>query len=421
MTNAVFACAEIALISLNENKLEKLSVSGNKKAKRLLALTREPAKFLAVIQVGITLAGFLGSAFAAENFSGKLTGWLVAQGVKIPAATLANISLVLITIILSFFTLVLGELVPKRVAMAKADALAFAMAGFILFISRVFAPVVWLLTKSTNGLLRVLGIDPNAGDSVLTEDEIRLMIDMGSARGIIKNAEKEILHNVFEFDNKTAGEVMTHRRDAGILWLEDPDDAWEKTIIESRHSYYPVCGKSTDDIAGILSARDYLCLKDRRRETVMQKALRPAQLVPTSVKIDALLRKMKKNRNHFAVVLDEHGAVMGIVTMNDLLEELVGELEDDSTVPPERPLIESAGPGVWKISGAAPLDKAARELGVVLPLEKYETFAGFVFSLLGYIPEDGQEAELAAFGLKIKILELRERRLEKALVTKEDA
>jgi putative hemolysin len=419
LTNAVFACAEIALISLNENKLEKLSASGNKKAKRLLALTREPAKFLAVIQVGITLAGFLGSAFAADNFSGKLTVWLIAQGVKIPASTLANISLVSITIILSFFTLVLGELVPKRIAMAKADALAFAMTGFILFISRVFAPVVWLLTKSTNGILRVLGIDPEAVDSTLTEEEIRLMIDMGSARGIIKTAEKEILHNVFEFDNKTAGEVMTHRRDADLLWLEDPDETWEKTIIESRRSYYPVCGKSSDDIAGILSARDYLCLKDRARDTVMQKAVHPPQLVPISVKIDALLRRMKKNRDHFAVVLDEHGVMMGIVTMNDLLEELVGDLENDNTVPLEQPLIESCGNGTWKVNGSAALDKVARELDVSLPLEKYETFSGFVFSLLGHIPEDGQEAELEAFGLKIKILDVREHRLEKALVSKE--
>jgi putative hemolysin len=418
LTNAVFACAEIALISLNENKLEKLSASGNKKAKRLLSLTREPAKFLAVIQVGITLAGFLGSAFAADNFSDKLTEWFLSLGVGIPAGTLDTISLVLITVVLSFFTLVLGELVPKRVAMAKADALAFAMTGFITFISRVFAPIVWLLTKSTNGLLRILGIDPEANDSNLTEEEIRLMIDMGSARGIIKNAEKEILHNVFEFDNKTAGEVMTHRRDTDFLRLEDSGETWEKTIIESRRSYYPVCGESTDDVIGVLSARDYLCLKDRGRERVMEKAVRPPQMVPISVKTDALLRRMKKNRDHFAVVLDEHGATMGIVTMNDLLEELVGDLEDDSAAPPEQFLIEKIAPGTWKINGAASLDKAARETGVSLPVEKYETFAGFVFSLLGYIPEDGREAELEAFGLTIKILDVRERRLEKALVIK---
>ncbi|MDR2619005.1 MAG: hemolysin family protein [Treponema sp.] len=421
--NAIFACAEIALISLNENKLEKLSSSGNKKAKRLLALTREPAKFLATIQVGITLAGFMGSAFAADNFSEIVTGALINAGVTIPPKTLDHISVVAITLILSFFTLVLGELVPKRVAMKKADALAFAMSSFILFISKVFAPVVWLLTKSTNGLLRLVGINPDAEDSEVTEEEIRLMIDMGNAHGIIKTGEKEIIHNVFEFDDKTAGEVMTHRRDVILLRLEDSDGEWERAIIENRHSYYPVCGKSSDDISGILNSRNYLCLKERSRENVTANAIQPAQFVPLSVKTNVLFRKMKKIRNHFAVVLDEHGSMMGIVTMNDLLEELVGDLEDDSTVPPDRPLIEKTGSG-WYINGAVPLDRAARELETELPVDKYETFAGFVFSLLGQVPEDGSRPELEAYGLKIKVLDVAEHRLERALVSiekKEDA
>jgi putative hemolysin len=327
---------------------------------------------------------------------------------------------VVITLILSFFTLVLGELVPKRVAMKKADALAFTMSGLIVFISRVFAPVVWLLTKATNGLLRLLGIDPNTEDSAVTEEEIRLMIDMGNARGIIKTGQKEILHNVFEFDDKTAGEVMTHRRDAVLLRLEDSDEEWERTVIEGRHSHYPVCGKSSDDVTGILNARDYLSLRDRSRDSVIARAVRPAQLVPLSVKTNVLFRKMKKNRNHFAVVLDEHGSMMGIVTISDLLEELVGDLEDDSTVPPEQPLIISAGPRSWYINGAAPLDRVARELKTELPVESYDTFAGCVFSLLGRVPEDGTSAELEAFGLKIKILEVQEHRLERALVTVEE-
>ncbi|AEF81001.1 hemolysin family protein [Leadbettera azotonutricia] len=421
LVNAVFACAEIALISLNENKLEKLSSSGNKKAKRLLSLTREPAKFLATIQVGITLAGFLGSAFAADNFSGRLTKAFIELGVTIPPNTLAHISLVAITLILSFLTLVLGELAPKRIAMKNADTLAFAMSGLIIFISKAFAPLVWLLTKSTNGFLRLIGIDPKTEDSGITEEEIRLMIDMGSAKGIIPKGEKELIHNVFEFDNKTAGEVMTHRRDAVLLRLEDSDAEWENTIIANRHSYYPVCDKNPDNITGILNTRDYLSLKDRSRETVLAKALRQAWFIPLTVKTDILFRRMKKNRNHFTVVVDEHGSMMGIVTMSDLLEEIVGDLEDDSSVPPDQPLITIAAANTWYINGAAQLDKVARDLDIILPLEKYDTFAGFVFSLLGQIPEDGSEAELDAFGLKIKILEVREHRLEKALVIKEDA
>jgi putative hemolysin len=201
-----------------------------------------------------------------------------------------------------------------------------------------------------------------------------------------------------------------------LLWLEDSDEEWEKTISENKYAFFHVCGKDTDDIAGVLKARDYLCLKDRRRGPVMAKAVKPAQLVPTTVRTDILFARMKKNRNHFAVVLDEHGGMMGIVTMKDLLEELAGNLNDDSSSPMELPLIRKTGPETWIVNGAISLDKAAQELGVPLPIDRYDTFSGFVFSLLGGIPEDGSQAELEEGELKIKILVVREHRLEKALV-----
>jgi putative hemolysin len=416
MINSFFTCAEVALISLNKNRLEKMSVSGNRQAKRILTLTRQPSKFIALVQVLITLAGFLRSAFAASNFSGRLANWFVSLGTKIPADTLSTASVVIITLILSYFTLVFGELLPKRIALKKADTLAFAISGIVLFFSRLLAPAVWFLTKTTNGLLRVIGINPETDAELITEEEIRLMIDVGSARGAITNEEKVILNNVFEFNNRNAGEVMTHRRDTALLRLEDSDEKWEKTISENNRSFFPVCGKDTDDIAGVLKARDYLCLKDRRRENVMARAVTPAQLVPTTVRTDILFERMKKNRNHFAVVLDEHGGMMGIVTMKDLLEELVGNLNDDISSPPELPLIRKTGPETWIVNGAISLDKAALELGVPLPLDRYDTFSGFVFSLLGGIPEDGTQAELEEGELKIKILVVREHRLEKALV-----
>ncbi|MDR2072809.1 MAG: CNNM domain-containing protein, partial [Spirochaetaceae bacterium] len=201
--NAVFACAEIALISINTVRLERLAGEGSRKAKGLLGLTAKPAKFLATIQVGITLAGFLGSAFAAENFSKKLALALSAAGFPAPREITATVSLVLITLIFSFLTLVLGELVPKRIAMRKAETLAFSLASLIIVISKLFAPAVWLLTKSTNALLRLCGIDPEAEEKAVTEEEIRLLIDAGSARGSIAAGEKEIIHNVFEFNDKT--------------------------------------------------------------------------------------------------------------------------------------------------------------------------------------------------------------------------
>ncbi|MDR0402342.1 MAG: hemolysin family protein [Treponema sp.] len=416
--NAVFACAEIALISINSVKLEKLASDGSRKAKRLLSLTSKPAKFLATIQVGITLAGFLGSAFAAENFSDRLAAALVKTG--IPEATLNTVSLVLITLVLSFLTLVLGELVPKRIAMRKAERLAFALSSLVVFISKLFAPVVWLLTRSTNGLLRLFGIDPEAEEEAVTEEEIRLLIEAGSEKGSIASGEKEIINNVFEFNDITAEEVMTHRRDTAVLWLKDEDGEWERIVLENRHSYYPVCGENIDDIRGVLCARDYLGLGDRSRPAVMERAVKPAQLVPNTAPANVLFKRMKSRRNHFAVVVDEYGSVDGIVTMNDLLEALVGDLAD-SEEKAELPAIEKKGPGLWRISGAASLDKAAAETGAALPVESYDTFGGYVFTLLGRIPKDGEKPELEDSGLVISGIKIKDRRLVSALVRKVSA
>ena len=221
MLNAVFACAEIAVISINDNKIAKMAEAGDKRAIRLARLTSQPARFLATIQVAITLSGFLGSAFAAENFSDRLVGWLVGMGVPIPAATLDTISIVLITIVLSYFTLIFGELVPKRVAMRKAEPLALAMSSMISSIAKLFSPIVWLLTISTNSILRLLGIDPDADDDEVSEESIRMMVDTGSEKGAIDHEEKEFIQNVFEFDDLTAGEIATHRTDTVFLWLEE--------------------------------------------------------------------------------------------------------------------------------------------------------------------------------------------------------
>ena len=417
LAGAFFTCAELALVSLNKNKLEKKSDAGSRQAKRILSLVQQPSKFLATIQIGNTLTGFLASAFAAGNISVRFASWLISLGAGISERFISTISLVVITVILSYFQMILGELLPKRIGLKKADTLAYQFSGPITLISRLFAPIVWFLTKSTNAVLRVIGINPETNAQAVTEEEIRLMIDVGSARGTIKTGEMEILHNVFEFDDKTAGEVMTHRRDTVLLRLEDSDEEWEKTITEKRHSFIPVCGKNQDDVVGVLNTREYLYLKDHLREAVMAHAVVPAQFVPISVRTNILFGRMKKNRNHFAVVLDEYGSMMGVITMKDLLEELVGNLDDDSSNPEEQPLIEKISSGTWIINGAVSLDKAARELGVSLPVDRYDTFAGFVFSLLGCVPEDGSRMELEEYGLKIKILEIRERRLEKALVT----
>lgn len=416
LLNALFACAEIAVISMNDNKLAKLTAMGDKRAKRLSNLTEQPARFLSTIQVGITFAGFFASAFAADNFSDQLVDALIGLGAAMPRSTLDTIAVVVITLVLSYFTLVFGELVPKRIAMRHAEKIALALSGLVYFISELFRPVVWLLTASTDGVLRILGFDPHADDETITEEEIRMMVDAGSEKGAISHNEKDMIQNIFEFDDKTAEDIMTHRTEVSVLWLEESPEQWEKTIFTSRHSIYPVCEENTDNIIGIIKAKDYFRIKDKTRGNIMETAFKPAYFVPETVRADVLFRNMKNTRNHFAVVLDEYGGMSGIITMNDLLEELVGDLEDDDTIPEDPPMIERTDGNTWKIQGNAPLELVSQHLGVGLPEDDYDTFGGFIFGLLGSIPDDGSTPEIETHGLIIKVLEIKGHRLETALV-----
>ncbi|MEG1109030.1 MAG: hemolysin family protein, partial [Oscillospiraceae bacterium] len=386
--NAVFACAEIAVISMNDNKLAQMAAQGDKRAVRLARLTSQPARFLATIQVAITLSGFMGSAFAADNFSDKLVQWLLSLGVTVPVATLDTAAVIVITLILSYFTLVFGELVPKRIAMKKAEALALGMSGLITAISKLFAPLVWLLTASTNGILRLFGIDPNAEDEEVSEEEIRMMVDVGNQKGVIDPVEREMIQNVFEFDALTVGEFATHRTELALLWMDETAEEWEKTIHESRHTLYPICDESVDNVVGILNIKDYFRLTDKARETVLREAVKPAYFIPESVCADVLFAHMKNTHNHFAVVLDEYGGLAGIVTMNDLLEQLVGDLDDveDANAPSD---LEQIDEQTWRVRGSAELDEVAEKLQISLPTEDYETFGGWVLGQYGFIPEDG--------------------------------
>jgi len=418
--NAVFACAEIAVLSISETKLELMAEDGNKRAKRLFRLTREPAKFLATIQVAITLSGFLGSAFAADNFSEPMVDWLMSLGVRIPRATLDAVAVVLITLVLSYFTLVFGELVPKRIAMKRSERLALGVSGLIGGISTLFKPIVWLLTVSTNGVLRIMGIDPNEADEQVSEEEIRMMVDAGSEKGAIDEQEKEFIQNVFEFDDLTAAEIATHRTDLVILWLEDPMEAWEQTIHDSRHTLYPVCEDSPDNIVGILNAKDYFRLAEKSREAVMDNAVKDAYFVPATVKADVLLRNMRHTRNALAVVMDEYGGVVGIVTISDLLEQLVGDLNEDT--PEEQgcePHMEELCKDTWAIVGNVELYDLEQTLGVDLGEEEVDTFTGLVFNELGMVPNDGQQdIELDFKGLRVHITCVEDHQIACATVTK---
>ena len=417
--NAIFACAELAVLSINETKLERMADQGDKRAKRLFRLTREPAKFLATIQVAITLSGFLGSAFAADGFSEPLVDWVLSLGVNIPRSTLDSIAVIIITLILSYFTLVFGELVPKRVAMKKAETLGLSISGLVSGISIVFKPIVWFLSVSTNAILRLLGIDPNEADEQVNEEEILMMVDAGSEKGAIDEQEKEFIQNVFEFDDLTAEEIAVHRTEVTILWMEDSVEEWAKTIHDSRHTLYPVCQDSTDNIIGILNAKDYFRLDDKNRENVMQNAVKAPFFVPETIKADVLFRKMKKTRNIMAIVLDEYGGMVGIITLNDLIEQLVGDLGEDNPEEAAEPHVEQMDEKTWVIIGNVELYDIEQALDVDIGLEGVDTFTGLVFSELDMIPHDGeQDIELDFKGLHIHITKIEDHQISYATVTK---
>jgi len=420
LVNAYFAATEIAVISLNENVLRREAEEGDKKAAKLLKIVEAPTRFLSTIQIGITLAGFLGSAFAADNFAGRIRDWAVLKW-QLDAATAAavnTLAVILITIILSFFTLVLGELVPKRLAMQKTEEVARFTCGVVSFLSAVMRPLIWLLTVSTNGMLRLLHIDPNAEEDEVSEEEIRMMMDIGEEKGAIESGEKEMIDNIFEFNNMTAEEVMIHRTDVVMLWAQDSDEEIIHTIRETGLTRFPVYEEDADDVIGILNTRTYLLNAREAQPKPLREVLTPAYFVPESVRTDALFRDMQAKKIHMAIVVDEYGGTSGIITMEDLLEEIVGNIYDEFDPQDEQEIV-PLGENQWRIAGSADLEEVAEALGVELPEdEEYDTLGGLVFAQLAVIPEDGSHPEVDVCGLHIRVEELNDRRVEWATVSR---
>lgn len=420
--NAVFACAEIAVLSVNEAKLAKYEGDETRRVRKLRRLTENPSKFLSTIQVAITLSGFLGSAFASDNFASRLTAWIMsmgeARGVQLPHDTIQSASVIVITLLLSYITLICGELVPKRIAMKQSEKLALGMAPMLCGVAKIFTPIVWLLSASTNGVLRLLGIDPNEEEEQVSEEEIRFMVDEGSQKGVIDEQEQELIQNIFEFDDLTVSEFATHRTDIAILWMEDDNDKWEEIIHETRHSVYPVCDETIDNVVGVLSVKDFFRYRSMDRSTMLEEVVRPAYFVPEGIHADVLFKQMKKTKNHFAVVLDEYGGMMGIVTMNDLVEQILGDLDDGDEAVPEEPDITKISDDTWEARGVAPLDVIAEELEIELPLEKYDTIGGYVFAEYGVVPEDGTTFELELPALHVCVTEIKDHRISKMTLTR---
>ena len=412
--NAIFASAETAMVSSNTTRIEHLASEGDKRAKRLLALTANPSRFLSTVQVTITLAGFLGSAFAAENFADPLVDFLLARGLPLSEAVLDSICVFLITILLSFFSIVFGELVPKRVALKDPDKSALALAGLLNFVSVIFAPFVWILTKSTNAVLRMMRIDPNESDDEVTEEDVRIMLESGSEKGTIDKAETEMIRNIFEFDDTDLSEICTHRRDVVILYENESAETWEKILLETRFSYYPICGETADDIRDILDADKFFrTVGQLGFEAAVADARSKPMFVPEHGKADMLFSKMKETGETFAVLIDEYGGMQGVVTFHDLLDCLVGNLRGK-----EAEEIRSLGENRWAVKGSASPDLVAETLHIELETEGYETFGGYVLDLLGAIPEDGSNPETETDDLLLQVTKVGDRRIEWVTVTK---
>lgn len=413
--NAIFASAEIAVLSMKETKLERMAEQGNGRAKRLVRLTQEPARFLATIQVAITLSGFLGSAFAADNFSEPLVDWVVGIGVNIPRSTLDTIAVILITLILSYFTLVFGELVPKRIAMKKSEELALRISGLVMGISILFKPIVSFLSISTNIVLRVCGVDPNEAEDQVSEEEIRMLVDAGSEKGTIDHQEKEFIQKVFEFNDIMAGTIATHRTDVTILWMSDDVKEWDETIHNTRHTLYPVCGDSIDHVIGILNAKDYFRLKEKSKDMVIDSAISAPYFVMETTKADVLFKNMKQSKQSMAIVLDEYG---GMVTLFDLLEEIVGDLNDIEPISlEEETVIIRISDDKWEVKGNIRLSDIEDAIGVTFTEEDCDTFTGFVFQKFGMVPKDGDtKIELEIENMHIIIDKIKEHQVEHAII-----
>ena len=417
--NAFFAAAEIAIVSLNENKLRRQMEEGDKKAGKLLSMVLEPSGFLSTIQIAITLAGFLGSAFAADNFSDPLVDLIVNKWgfTALPASTLNTLCVILITLILSYFTLVLGELVPKRVAMKKPESIARGVCGVIGGVATVVRPIVWFLTKSVNAVLRLMGVDPKTEEENVTEDEIRMMVDMGEENGAIEEEARDMIENIFEFNDMTAGECMTHRTDVTALQMEETTEDIIRIITESGLSRFPVYGEDMDDIKGTVTTRDFLLALSQNDQVQLKDILRPAYFVPESVRTDVLFRDMQQKKIHLAMVVDEYGGTAGLITMEDLLEEIVGNIYDeyDPATPQD---IQKIDENTYRIAGGTDLETISDALKIELPEEEeFDTLGGLIFSRLSAIPKDGSHPEVDYDRLHIRVEEMLDRRVEWAIVT----
>ncbi|MFL0267001.1 hemolysin family protein [Candidatus Clostridium radicumherbarum] len=412
LINAFFSAAEMAIVSLNKNKIKVLDEEGDKKAKLLLKLMEEPTKFLSTVQVGITLAGFFSSASAATGISKNLSFYL--NRLNIPYSE--QIALVGVTVVLSYITLVFGELFPKRVALQKSEALAMAVVKPIMFVSKIAVPFVKLLSASTNILVRLTGLEIEGLDEKVSKEEIRSMVEAGQENGVINETEVEMINSIFEFDDKLASEVMTPRTEVYLINIDTPLMEYLDELIEERYSRVPVYEGDTDNIIGILYMKDFYAeaRKHGFENVDIKTILHPPYFVPETKNIDELFKELQVSKKHMAVLIDEYGGFSGIVSIEDLIEEVMGNIEDEYD--DDEPEIKKIDTNTSIVDGMLSIDDFNDYFDVKIESDDYDTIGGFLIDLLGRIPEGAEENNIEYENLIFKILEVKEKRIEKIKV-----
>ena len=412
LCNAFFAASEIAIISLNDSKIRKMAEDGHKKARLVLALTEDSSRFLATIQIGVTLAGFFTSALAAQSLAEPFSAWLqsVIPAAKAHGELLFSISTVLITLLMSYFTLVLGELVPKRIAMQKTESIAFGVAPVLRTIAVITKPFVKLLSASTNLVVRLFGLDPHADEEEVTEEEIRMMVDVGEEKGVIEGSQKEMINNIFEFDDITAEDIMTPRTDVYALDVNDPIEEALSIAMQEGYSRLPVYEEDIDHVFGVLYVKDLLPYVGKLlpESLSLRDFARPIYFVPGTKRCGELFSEMTEKHLQMSVVVDEYGGVAGIVTMEDLLESIVGNIQDEFDHEEED--ITQTGEHSFEVDGSTAIEELNDMLDVKLPEGDYDTLGGFIMDRLGRIPTEQETVTYE--NLAITVLKMDDRRID---------
>ena len=414
--NAFFAASEIAFISLNDTKIEKQAKDGSKKAKQIEKMLKTPSKFLATIQIGITLAGFLSSAFASDTFAEKLAPILFQCMPFFSLGVWKSISIIIITIILSFFTLVFGELVPKRLAMKNYEKIAFGTIGIIRAISIITSPFVKFLTLVTNSISKLFGVGENEEESV-TEEEIKMMVDQGEEKGTIKEEEKELINNVFEFNDITVSEIMKHRKDIFAVDINISNDELMEELSkeEYRYSRIPVYDETIDEIKGILYIKDVLKNIGKKNFKV-KNAVKDAYFVSQNRLINEVFKELQKNKMQIAIIIDEYGGTACLITMEDILEELVGDIFDEYDK--EENEFEKIDENTYIIVGSMPIYDVNKLLNANIPEGDYDTLSGFLQEKLGRIPEEEENPIIETKEVTYKIEKYEDKRILKVKACK---